>query len=206
MTKVRHVTETFYRFLGPKHRCAYCGEPSDTIDHTTPRWFVEGNDALLRRYWVFKVSACGSCNNLAGALIDRTFYGRKQRIARKLARRARRLLQTAHWPKEDLEEMGFMLRHLCEQADKDAEVVRRRLTFLADISWPHGIPVDLQILHQTDSFLDPWDEEIDADGNLMEGAEAYHRNPGSFLGHRDDDGLVLREWPLQKPTRRSRAP
>ena len=145
MTNVRHPSETFYRFLGPRHRCAYCGELSDTIDHTTPRWFVDGNTMLLQRYWIFKVSACLSCNVLAGDVVDRTFYARKRRIAGKLFRRGRRLLQTADWPEEDLEELGYGMRVFCEQSHQAATVLRRRLRFLADPGWPHDVPFELQV-------------------------------------------------------------
>jgi hypothetical protein len=137
--------EAYYVFYGPLYRCAYCGELGDTIDHTTPRHFVAGNWALVSRYRLVKVCACASCNGLAGGELDATWPQRKARIADKLARKARRLLMTAHWPDEELAELGYNLAVTIREAQDAATVVRRRLVFLRDLHWPLDVPTALQI-------------------------------------------------------------
>jgi len=136
--------EVVYEFRGPRHRCAYCGELPDTIDHTTPQWFVSGNHRLISRYLLYKVASCGSCNVLAGQHVDRTFEDRKQRIATKLAKRAKKLLETGNWTEEELATLGRTLQDLCRDANAKANVVRRRLAHLADPTWPPDAPDELQ--------------------------------------------------------------
>lgn len=137
--------EHVYEFRGPLFRCAYCGEPAETTDHTTPIVFAAGANAVYRRYWLVKVAACQSCNRLASDKLDSTWGARKLRIARKLAQKHKRLLQTAHFSPEEMADFGQNLRIMIETADLAASVIRRRLIFLNDVSWPNDVPWDLRI-------------------------------------------------------------
>lgn len=93
---------------------------------------------------------------MAGGVIDRTWSQRKARIAKILARKAKKLLQTADWPDEDLAEMGWMLRTVIMKAQIDADIVRRRLSYLRDGWWPPEVPQELQIKVDPIEMNDEW--------------------------------------------------
>ena len=132
-----------YSFAGPSHVCAYCGQPADTNDHTVPQWLVNGNAKLARRYLFVVVRSCFHCNVLAGRKVDKTFLGRRRRIAEALRRKAHRLLQTAYYDREEVATFGPGLRPMIVEAMAKAEVVRRRLRMLESILLPDGVPNDL---------------------------------------------------------------
>lgn len=135
--------EAAYKHFGPKYRCAYCGEPSDTIDHTVPRWFVNSNWRVIARCTLVKVSACRECNTLLGNKLDLTWGQRKARLAKAVARRGKKLLMVADWNEEEIAEMGrFLQRHL-HVAASDARALRRRLEYLANFHWPETVPQSL---------------------------------------------------------------
>ena len=96
------VCEVAYEFHGPAYRCAYCGDPSDTIDHTVPRWFIEGNFRAVWKYRIIKVSACRECNIAAGTGMDATFSERKARVLSKVLAKNRNVLSTAEWTDEEI--------------------------------------------------------------------------------------------------------
>lgn len=141
---LRFPAETVYQLFGPKHQCAYCGDLADTIDHTTPRWFVNGNYELIKRFGLVKVYSCMECNLMAGKVIDRDWPARKRRIAKAIRKRYFRVLQTASWGEDELAELGPNLRVYVNQSDQVAENVRRRLRVLDDAYWPTDVPVELQ--------------------------------------------------------------
>lgn len=143
--KINPPAETVYEFFGPRWRCAYCGEPADTIDHTTPRWFVAGNFDLISRYRLVKVSACMSCNQIAGMHVDRSWSERKLRIAKVLARKNRKVLKTADWPEAEIRDLGYNLQTMIRNAAGIAGVIRQRLIYLNDTSWHPDVPQELQL-------------------------------------------------------------
>jgi hypothetical protein len=137
-------SEAVYRLFGPRYQCAYCGDPADNIDHTTPRWFVKNNPELIKRFGLVKVHSCWECNNLAGKIVDRTWQLRKRRIARAVRKRHFRILQTASWTPEEIGELGPLLRQYIGQSDAAADRVRKRLRVLDHVWWPEDVPSDLQ--------------------------------------------------------------
>jgi hypothetical protein len=142
--RLQPPSEAVYRLFGPVYQCAYCGDPADSIDHTTPRWFVSGNYELIKRYGLIKVHACRECNMLAGVKVDRTWPERKRRIAKALRKRYFKFLQAASWGEDELAELGPQLRKYVIQSDGVAEQVRKRLRVLDDRHWPHDVPTSLQ--------------------------------------------------------------
>ncbi len=146
------VSEKLYDFYGPRYRCAYCGDPCDTVDHTVPRWFVSGNDRLMARYRFVKVAACLECNCCLGDKVDVTFRERKLRLAKRVVQRGFRLLETASWDDEELAELGRGLRGHITAAVMDGEHLLRRVNYLRDPSWPHMVPNDIWIALPVSSY------------------------------------------------------
>ena len=151
------ASEVPYNFVGPRFKCAYCGEPADTIDHCTPAWFVEGNLRVIQRYRLFKVSACVDCNARAGMKLDATFLDRRRRIAVSIRRKKRRLLAIADWEPQEARSLGRGLRTYVEGGHQLATVLRRRLTALDSHVLPHGVP---NVLMQPLGIeVDDWEED-----------------------------------------------
>jgi len=138
-------SELVYELYGKAYVCAYCYDEADTIDHAVPRWFVEGNIRLITHYRLIKVWACRECNSLAAARVDTTFINRRRRIAKRLRTKYRGLLQTGDWTKEDLGELGPVLRSYCSQSVGAASILLRRLRHLDDPIPPDDIPNELFI-------------------------------------------------------------
>jgi hypothetical protein len=140
---VSRICEAAYKFHGPRDHCAYCGEPSDTIDHTVPVSYVSQNINVIRTVNLIKVAACRECNGIASSVLDASLTDRKLRIAKSVHKRGQHLLKTAHFFPDEIEEMGRALRDFIAKADADATTLRRRLAVLADPSWPPGVPDDI---------------------------------------------------------------
>ena len=138
----RRVTAT-YRLFGQPHVCAYCGEPADTIDHAVPQWLAQGNLAIAKRYTLVAVHCCKNCNVLAGKEVDKTFTARRARIAKKLKRKSKAVLQTALHTEKEIAELGRGLREMIEDTNAKASLIRWRLRVLTDPNLPPGIPDDL---------------------------------------------------------------
>src|SRR5689334_19057666 len=111
--RVTLIVPTYQR-RGDPFVCAYCCEPADTIDHTVPRWLVEGNIEILKRWHFVAVYACLDCNVRAGRKVDKTFRARRERIRVSLEKRTAKLCKTAYFDPEDITDMGHNLRHMIE--------------------------------------------------------------------------------------------
>lgn len=136
-------SEYVYEFCGPRDRCAYCGDPAETIDHTVPRSHLGRNPRSAMRHRFIKVQACGDCNGLLGDRVDSTFSDRKRRLLRRIVTRGIRLLNTADWTAEEIAEVGPGLRPYIQIANVAAEALRSRVIRLQDPTWPPGVPNDL---------------------------------------------------------------
>ena len=137
------ASELPYEFIGPRYTCAYCGDPSDTEDHTVPSWFVAGNIRVIARYRLFKVAACRECNILAGAIVDRTILHRKRRIAIALRKKNKRILGAADWKQDEIARLGRAMRDYVESGLKHGAHLRLRLEQLDSPLWLEGIPIVL---------------------------------------------------------------
>lgn len=151
------ASEAFYNFVGPQFECAYCGEPADTEDHTTPAWFVEGNTRLIERYKLFKVAACRDCNGRAGMKVDKTFLERRRRIAVSIRRKKRRLLGIADWETSEVQELGHSLKDYIKRGHELATILRQRLAMLDSFVMPHGVPNVL--LQPFATNVEDWEED-----------------------------------------------
>ena len=135
--------ESVYEFCGHSFRCAYCGEPSDNIDHTVPKSLVLEKPSIGQRYCLIKVSACAECNTFAGRNIHKTFQERRLFIANKVKNKYASVLRTGDWTKSELRSLGRSLRQTTMNAIIKADWVKNRLVCLRDPIAPEGIPDDL---------------------------------------------------------------
>ena len=155
--KILRACEGVYNFVGPRFECAYCGEPSDTIDHCTPSWFVQGNFRLIQRYTFSKVSSCFDCNVRAGMKVDNTFIDRRRRIAVSIRRKNQRILGIADWEPDEVTRLGRSLQAYVKRGHEMATALRRRLMMLDNLALPLGVPNVL--LQPVSGHADDWEED-----------------------------------------------
>lgn len=135
------ASEFAYNFVGLENICAYCGDPSDTEDHTVPAWYVAANQRLILTVKLYKVAACRDCNYHAGKVVDRTFLARKRRIASSVRRRHQRLLMSADWTEAELAGLGRTFRDYMENSARQQQHILLRLQFLDSGAFPTGMPM-----------------------------------------------------------------
>jgi 5-methylcytosine-specific restriction endonuclease McrA len=141
----RLVCEAMYQKYGPENRCAYCGDPADTIDHTVPVSFTAGHARTLARAprKFVKVAACCECNGLLGNQLHATWRERKRWLWEKFCRRNARFLKQVEWDADDLAEMSAHMAKTIRGYVQRAKVIRRREAILRTGSWPDDVPQDL---------------------------------------------------------------
>lgn len=133
-------SELAYHFLGSRWVCAYCGDPADTIDHTVPSWFAEGNTRLIERCQLFKVASCLDCNVRAGGKVDQTFIRRKRRIALNLRKKHRLILGVADWEESEIQKLGPGMRQYVLSGVRLRKHLMVRLELLESGLMPEGMP------------------------------------------------------------------
>lgn len=87
-------------------RCAYCGDPADTLDHVVPRSYDDtasfGRDKC--------VPACATCNTMLGNVFFHTVGERAAYLVRGYRWRYRKVLRSVAWDDDELAELGYALR------------------------------------------------------------------------------------------------
>lgn len=112
------------------HRCFYCGEPADALDHCPPLSRVSDYRSLglaHERYWI--VPCCGECNNLLGKTLQPSLGRRHDVCKRLLYAKLHRKLDVPEWTEEELEDFGPRLRHEVEAAQRVALRADARLAY-----------------------------------------------------------------------------
>ena len=135
----KRTDEQYYEFCGPKHHCAYCGIPSDTIDHTIPVSFINRKPIAARLINLMKVSACRECNIFASDFLHETFIDRRYEIARKIVKKYRKIIKTPPWSDDELNEMGPSMIESIRASSHLGMWVRKRLANLSLKITPQGI-------------------------------------------------------------------
>ena len=133
------TNEQSYEFCGPKHHCAYCGIPSDTIDHTIPVSFINRKPIAASLINLMKVSACRECNAFASDFLHETFIDRRHEIAKKVVRKYRKIIRTPPWTEDELDEMGPSMVESIRLSSHIGIWVRGRLANLSLKSMPEGV-------------------------------------------------------------------
>lgn len=136
-------SETYYEFCGPRHVCAYCGEPADNVDHTIPRALVAEKPVISRCIKLMKVSSCGECNRFASNTVHETFFERRMCIARKITKKYSFLLKYPPWSKEEIDEMGRGIKSMINEAKLRSDWIRGRLSILRSPVPPVGVRANL---------------------------------------------------------------
>lgn len=125
-----------YIFYGPEDRCAYCGAPAESIDHTIPQSFSQSNWKAGIYFEMIAVSSCLDCNGRASDKLDATFRERQKRIMDSLRRDAGRLLASPEWEEDEINNLGPGLRAQIRLIDKKAREVRKRIANMMNPAWP----------------------------------------------------------------------
>jgi hypothetical protein len=109
--------------------CEYCGDPSDTVDHTPAishrhQIIMAG---LKKRIPFISVPACRSCNSTIG---NRPLWSTEERrdyVKKRLRRRYASLLRMPRWNRDDLEELDGRLREYVKNSNTELGVLKARL-------------------------------------------------------------------------------
>lgn len=105
--------------------CAYCGEPSQAVDHIPP---VIHRDMIPEADW-YCVPVCYECNNGLGARFLLTFVERVEFIKVWLRQRHRSALETVDRTEKELKEYGPSLRRRLKRALRVKATVIARLQY-----------------------------------------------------------------------------
>ena len=134
--RMRHHHESKYWFTNGARseegwiECIYCGLPADTRDHVPPLNRVEDYQHIgLAQEFYLKVPSCKQCNSLANEHLQDSIFDRIEFVKDKLARKYARLLKSAHWTEDELEELGPVLRSQVREAHVKAEIESARIDY-----------------------------------------------------------------------------
>ena len=131
-------------------RCTYCGEPSDTSDHVVPVSVAEVSRD--RAKWTRKhvVPCCRECNNLLGNVYLLTVWQRAGYLVEKLETRYKKILKTAEWDPEDLEELSYKLR---KDIQTQLEAKKVTLCRIQHAEWVYDSSIEIDdVWDSIDSF------------------------------------------------------
>ena len=121
--------------------CFYCGVKSESIDHFIPVSFIENIKAFVDvsdtdediKLTVIKnqlsVPACKECNCLASDGVFNTPNQKKTFLKAKLKKRYRRLLDIPYWEREEIDELGYILKTHVENGENLKELVKHRIVW-----------------------------------------------------------------------------
>ena len=117
--------------------CHYCGMPATSEDHVVPRAIIKTYESIadpellasLKRHRTLVVPACGECNSVAGATIQKTLEDRKRFIKAKLRKRHRKVLNMPDWSDEEIAELGPELQQHIRANQELKNVIKRRLAW-----------------------------------------------------------------------------
>ena len=120
-------------------QCVYCGVPSGTQDHLTPRT-ISGE---TRRHWVATVPACGECNSLIGTAHMLGVHERRAIAHERLAKKKRATLATPDRSPREMREFGPTMRKFIESKAAEKQLI------LARLNWPEDPLYDLRAFQKS---------------------------------------------------------
>jgi len=132
----RSIIDKKYKTYYKEARCFYCGDPAETIDHAPAisQVYAWGEDRYRNRgIGLWRVSCCHECNNLLGDRSVSSLQKRAEYVYRELMKRYEKHINQQNWYKEDLDEMGGILKDYIENSELVNKWIDRRLSYMEDI-------------------------------------------------------------------------
>lgn len=108
--------------------CAYCSATALCWDHVIPVDLFPGRRRYSRDFWL--VPSCEECNRTLGFKPILNVPDRVRLILSKYGPRYRKLLQSARWTIDELDELGPSLRSSILAAELERSLADQRLTHL----------------------------------------------------------------------------
>lgn len=116
--------------------CFYCGEPADTTDHYPPLSRISGYEAFnLAQEHYAAVPACQECNRLLSDSLQVSLWERFQHCKDLLQIRYRKVLRTADWEADELEELSPQMRREVAGWVRERKHIERRLAYETAMLW-----------------------------------------------------------------------
>lgn len=111
--------------------CSYCGATATEMDHIPPRSHRHGItvNGLADRFPFLIVDSCQECNAILGDRALWTFKERKAFVKKRLRQRHKRLLNMPNWCREDLDELGDILKNYVSSSLTTREILIERLAY-----------------------------------------------------------------------------
>jgi hypothetical protein len=110
--------------------CVYCGAPADTVEHTTPRSRINGNEADERTLRQVLVPACRECNSTLGAFEHSELVMRGAFLLQAYTKRWAKVLSGPVWHEDEIGELGHMLQEAVRQQEAHRQEAVRRFAWL----------------------------------------------------------------------------
>ena len=132
----RKAFRTHYKNYHTDTKCYYCGDPAETIDHVPAInvAYVMGLDILEKRnIKLLKVRSCGQCNSILGDRQLLTLDDRARFVYEALQSRYKRLLRAQEWDREELLELGPVLRSYVLSYHNAKSWIEHRLQYMEDL-------------------------------------------------------------------------
>lgn len=114
------------KFIDNNGVCVYCGNRANTLDHFVPLavLYMMGEIGGGERV---TLECCSECNKIAGSHVFKTVAEKRAYIHGNLKERYHVLLKTPEWSEDELDEMGYNLRHYITENLQCQEWIRDRL-------------------------------------------------------------------------------
>lgn len=113
--------------------CTYCGDNTEIQrEHVIPATYYMLRSFDPNDQWI--VSACRICNNLAGSSLFFSIPEKAKYILRRYRLRYKKVLSMPFWTQDELNEVGYSLRHGIEQSMLMRMIVLRRIRHIEAVS------------------------------------------------------------------------
>lgn len=107
--------------------CYYCGDLATCYDHTIPVSYL-----IKTREHLFDIPllpSCTECNNLLGSFLFKSLEDRKAFVKKKLKKKYNKVLKSALWSEEELNELGPELQMTIRSMEEEKNIILKRLKF-----------------------------------------------------------------------------
>lgn len=118
-----------FESLGFLSACYYCGQVAETVDHVPPKTLRDRMTSEGIAFKAVEVAACKECNSALGPRPLLTLPARKDFVKAWIRRRYRRYLAIAHWPDDDLAELGPNLSGYVRASIVKRAIIKDRLAW-----------------------------------------------------------------------------
>lgn len=134
-------------------RCSYCGQPAQALDHVIPLSVASSearkNGSLTNRKTC--VPCCTECNSVLGNKAFYTVGARAGYLAKRYPSRYKKLLRFPPWSSEELQDVGYTLRHIIDQDTKAKHETRLRIEHCEHVA--NVAPTILEVWEAVDEDL-----------------------------------------------------